>query len=61
MALGARDEFARAPLITRVWDSEDTLFALADRTAWGSHDGGASWIELAKDLPSRATVLVGAL
>lgn len=61
MALGTRDEFARAPLITRVWDSEDTLFALADRTAWGSHDGGASWIELAKDLPSRATVLVGAL
>jgi photosystem II stability/assembly factor-like uncharacterized protein len=61
MALGTRDEFARAPLVTRVWDSEDTLFALAEGVAWGSHDGGASWIELASGLPRRATVLVGAL
>lgn len=61
MALGKRDEFARAPLVTRVWDSEDTLFALAEGVAWGSHDGGASWIELASGLPSRAHVLVGAL
>lgn len=61
MALGKRDEFARAPLVTRVWDSEDTLFALAEGVCWGSHDGGKSWLELASGLPSKANVLVGAL
>jgi photosystem II stability/assembly factor-like uncharacterized protein len=61
MALGDRDEFARAPLVTRVWDSEDTLFALADGIAWGSHDGGKSWMTLANGLPMSANVLVAAL
>ncbi len=61
MALGDRDEFARAPLVTRVWDSEDTLFALADGVAWGSHDGGRTWMSLAKGLPQVAQVLVAAL
>jgi hypothetical protein len=61
MALGKRDEFARAPLITRVWDSEDTLFALVDGAAWGSHDGGDSWMPLADGLPRAANVLVAAL
>lgn len=60
-ALGGQNEFARAPLLTRVWDSEDTLFALADGTAWGSHDGGRAWVALAEGLPEDAHVLVGAL
>ena len=61
MELGDQDEFGRAPLVTRVWDSEDTLFALADGIAWGSHDGGKTWVPLADNLPARANVLVAAL
>ena len=61
IALGDRDEFARAPLVTRVWDSEDTLFALADGVAWGSHDGGKTWLTFAEGLPAAANVLVAAL
>jgi photosystem II stability/assembly factor-like uncharacterized protein len=59
--LGDRSEFAHVPLLTRVWDSEDTLFALADGVAWGSHDGGRNWVALAEGLPERDHALVAAL
>lgn len=61
LGLGERHEFARRPLVTRVWDSADTLFALADGTAWGSHDAGETWIALASGLPEDATALAAAL
>jgi photosystem II stability/assembly factor-like uncharacterized protein len=60
-ALGEQQDFQRAPLVTRVWDSVDTLFALADGTAWGSHDAGRSWVPLGEGLPVEAHVLVGVL
>lgn len=49
--LGNEDTWKLAPLVTRLWDSEDTLFAVAGSGLWGSHDGGRSWVELASGLP----------
>jgi len=59
--LGGETDFPFVPRVARVWDSEDTLFALAGGTAWGSHDGGRTWVALAEGLPERAHALVGAL
>jgi hypothetical protein len=49
--LGGESEWPLAPVVTRMWDSEDTLFAAAGEQVWGSHDGGAAWIALAAGLP----------
>lgn len=61
--LNEADEFAafeHAPLVSRVWDSIDTVFTLADGTLFGSHDAGRTWIVLAEQLP-RAYALAAAL
>ena len=49
---GGEDEWERAPLLTRLWDSEDTVFVVAGDKLWGSHDAAASWVQLADALPS---------
>lgn len=60
LMLEQEDEWEHAPLVTRLWDSEDTLFAVAGDKVWGSHDGGRSWITLADGIP-RAHALAAAL
>ena len=45
------DEWPLVPVVTRVWNSEDTLFAAAGERLWGSHDGGRRWLALAAGLP----------
>jgi photosystem II stability/assembly factor-like uncharacterized protein len=52
LMLENEDEWERAPLVARLWDSEDTLFAVAGDKIWGSHDGGRSWVELADGIPA---------
>ncbi|MBM3138988.1 MAG: hypothetical protein FJZ92_01935 [Chloroflexi bacterium] len=52
LMLGEEDEWDLAPVVTRVWDSEDTLFAAAGDKVWGSHDGGRNWLSLAEGLPT---------
>jgi hypothetical protein len=54
------DEWEHAPLVARLWDSEDTLFAVAGDKVWGSHDGGRGWVTLADGIP-RALALAPAL
>lgn len=54
------DEWERIPVVTRLWDSEDTLFAAAGDKVWGSHDGGRNWMPLAEGLPV-ASAIAGAL
>ncbi len=54
------DEWERAPLVARLWESEDTLFAVAGEKIWGSHDGGRSWVELADGI-SAANAMAPAL
>ena len=49
--LEEEDEWALAPVVTRVWDTEDTLFVAAGDKVWGSHDGGKQWHRLADGLP----------
>jgi photosystem II stability/assembly factor-like uncharacterized protein len=49
--LEGEDEWDIAPAVTRVWDSEDTLFVAAGDKVWGSHDGGRNWLALAERLP----------
>ena len=58
--LGEEYEWDRAPLLTRLWESEDTVFAFAGGALWASHDAGASWVRLADGLPP-ATALAAAL
>ena len=58
--LGEQYEWDRAPLLTRLWESEDTVFAFAGSELWASHDAGASWVRLADGLPP-ATALAAAL
>jgi photosystem II stability/assembly factor-like uncharacterized protein len=58
--LGDEDEWEIAPTVTRVWDSEDTLFVAAGDKVWGSHDGGRAWHPLADGLP-QAYALAAAL
>ncbi|MDA0365651.1 MAG: hypothetical protein O3B31_10580 [Chloroflexi bacterium] len=54
--LEQEDEWPLAPVVTRVWDSEDTLFAAAGDKLWGSHDGGRQWLALAEDLPTSRAI-----
>jgi len=58
--LEGEDEWEHAPLVAKLWDSPDTLFAVAGDKIWGSHDGGRGWVPLAEDLP-RAYALAPAL
>ena len=51
LMLENEDEWERAPLVARLWDSDDTLFAVAGDKVWGSHDGGRSWVALAEGIP----------
>lgn len=51
LMLAEEDEWPLVPVVTRVWDSEDTLFAAAGDKLWGSHDGGRQWLSLADGLP----------
>ena len=51
VALGGEDEWERAPLVTRLWDSEDTVFVAAGEQLWGSHDAAETWVLLADGLP----------
>lgn len=60
VALGGEDEWERAPLVTRLWDSGDTVFAAAGERLWGSHDSAATWVQLAEGLPP-ARALAAAL
>ena len=50
--LEGEDEWEVAPVITRVWDTEDTLFLAAGDKVWASHDGGKNWLALAAGLPT---------
>jgi hypothetical protein len=52
LMLENEDEWEHAPLVARLWDSEDTLFAVAGDKIWGSHDGGRSWVALAEGIPA---------
>ena len=60
LMLENEDEWERAPLVARLWESEDTLFAVAGEKIWGSHDGGRSWVELADGI-SAANAMAPAL
>ena len=50
LMLGDEDEWDRIPVVTRLWDSEDTAFAAAGTGLWGSHDSGRNWMPLAEDI-----------
>ena len=58
--LGEEDEWERIPVVTRLWDSEDTAFASVGDKVWATHDMGKTWIPLATDLPP-ANAIVAAL
>lgn len=58
--LGERYEWEQVPLVSRLWDSPDTVFAFAGGVVWGSHDAGQSWMALAEGLP-QAHALTAAL
>ncbi len=58
VVLGEEDEWERAPLVTRLWDSEDTVFVAAGERLWGSHDSAASWVLLAEGLPPPRSLAV---
>jgi len=60
LMMESEDEWEHAPLVARLWDSEDTLFAVAGDKVWGSHDGGRSWVTLADGIP-QALALAPAL
>jgi photosystem II stability/assembly factor-like uncharacterized protein len=60
LMLENEDEWERAPLVCRLWDSKDTLFAVASDKVWGSHDGGRSWVGLAEGIPA-ANAMAAAL
>lgn len=49
--LGEQYEWEHVPLVSRLWDSPDTVFAFAGGAVWGSHDAGESWMALAEGLP----------
>jgi len=56
LMLDEEDEWPLAPVVTRVWDSADTLFVAAGDKVWGSHDGGRQWITLAGGLPAARAI-----
>lgn len=60
LVLGDDDEWERAPLLWRLPESVDTLFAFADGAVWASHDTGRKWVRLADGLPP-ARALAAAL
>ena len=60
LLLDGEDEWERAPLVTRLWDSEDTVFVAAGDKLWASHDAGRGWVALAEGLPA-ASALAAAL
>ncbi len=51
LMLDGEDEWERLPLLARLWDSDDTVFAAAGDKLWGSHDTGRNWVMLADGLP----------
>ena len=46
LSLGEDDGWERAPLVTPLAGSPDTVFALAAGAVWASHDRGADWRRL---------------
>ena len=56
LMLGDEDEWDQIPVVTRLWDSEDTAFAAAGDKLWGSHDSGRNWMPLGEDLPTARAI-----
>lgn len=60
VSFGTQHEWEHAPLITRLWDSSDTVFVFAGGKLWASHDSAVTWVMLVDDLPP-ARALAAAL
>jgi hypothetical protein len=61
LLLGNADEWPHAPLVAALPASRDTVFAVADRRVWASHDRGGDWRALTDLADSNALTSVQSL